>query len=155
MTEGWTLEDTPEDRQTVADLLASQRSAVLATQGDGQPYCSLMAFAATADLQNFIVVTQRATRKYANLVAQPRVCLLVDNRSNQAADTQEALAVTVMGTAAEVAPAARGRWAQVFLDKHPHLEDFVRSPDGAVVQIRVEKYYLVRRFQEVVEIAMA
>jgi hypothetical protein len=41
------------------------------------------------------------------------------------------------------------------LAKHPHREDFVRSPDGGVIKIRVEKYYLVRRFHEVVEIAIA
>ena len=51
-------------------------------------------------------------------------------------------------------PAARGPLAQIFLGKHPHLEDFIRSPDCAIVRIQVEKYYLVRRFQEVVELAL-
>jgi nitroimidazol reductase NimA-like FMN-containing flavoprotein (pyridoxamine 5'-phosphate oxidase superfamily) len=148
------LADTTQAWQTLADLLASQRSAVLATQRDGQPYCSLMAFAATADLRTLIIATLRATRKYANLVAEPRVSLLVDNRANQAADTQAALAVTVMATATEVDPAARGRLEQIFLAKHPHLEDFIRLPDCAIVKIQVEKYYLVRRFQEVVELAI-
>ena len=140
--------------QTLADLLASQRSAVLATQEDGRPYCSLMAFAAAEDLHNLIIATLRATRKYANLAMEPRVSLLVDNRSNQAADTQAALAVTVMGVATEVDPAARDPLEQIFLAKHPHLEDFVRSPDCAIIRIQVEKYYLVRKFQEVVELAI-
>ena len=140
--------------QTLADLLASQRSAVLATQEDGRPYCSLMAFVASADFRTLIIATLRATRKYANLMAEPRVSLLVDNRANQAADTQGALAVTVMGIATEVDPAARGRLEQIFLAKHPHLEDFVRSPDCAIIRIQVEKYYLVRKFQEVVELAI-
>ena len=148
------MADTTQAWQTLADLLASQRSAVLATQRHGQPYCSLMAFAASADLHTLIIATLRATRKYANLVAEPRVALLVDNRANQAADTQAALAVTVMGIATEVDPAARGRLAEIFLAKHPHLEDFIRSPDCAIVRIQVEKYYLVRRFQEVVELAL-
>jgi len=148
------LSDITQAWQTLTDLLTSQRSAVLATQRDGQPYCSLMAFAATKDLHTLIMATLRATRKYANLVAEPRVSLLVDNRANQAADTQAALAVTVMGTATEVDPAAGGPLAQIFLAKHPHLEDFVRSPDCAIVRIQVEKYYLVRRFQEVVELAI-
>jgi hypothetical protein len=60
-----------------------------------------------------------------------------------------------MGAAAEVDPAARDRRAQGFLAKPPNLADFIRSPDSAVVQIRVEKYFLVRRFQEVVEIAIS
>jgi len=146
------LADDPQAWQTLGNLLTSQRSAVLATQGNGQPYCSLMAFAATEDLHTLIIATLRATRKYANLAAEPRVSLLVDNRSNQASDTQAALAVTVLGVAAEVDPAARGPLEHIFLAKHPHLEDFVRSPDCAIIKIQVEKYYLVRRFQEVVEL---
>jgi nitroimidazol reductase NimA-like FMN-containing flavoprotein (pyridoxamine 5'-phosphate oxidase superfamily) len=148
------LTDTTEAWETLAALLASQRSAVLATQRDGQPYCSLMAFAASGDLRTLIIATLRTTRKYANLAAEPRVALLVDNRANQTADNQAALAVTVMGTAAEVDPGARGRLEQMLLAKHPHLKDFVRSPDCAIVRIQVEKYYLVRRFQEVVELAI-
>ena len=41
------------------ELLASQRSAALATQEGGQPYLSLMAFAATPDLKQLIVATDR------------------------------------------------------------------------------------------------
>jgi heme iron utilization protein len=147
--------DISQARQAVAGLLASQRSAVLATAAGGQPYCSLMAFAATDDVRTLILATRRATRKYANLAASPRVSLLVDNRSNQAADSREALALTVMGAAAEVAPPDREPLAQLFLARHPHLAEFVNSPDCAVVAVRVEKYLLVSQFQEVVEISVS
>jgi hypothetical protein len=50
---------------------------------DAQPYASLMAFAATDDLKRLLFATERNTRKYANLVSNPRAALLVDNRSNQ------------------------------------------------------------------------
>jgi nitroimidazol reductase NimA-like FMN-containing flavoprotein (pyridoxamine 5'-phosphate oxidase superfamily) len=50
-------------RELLAELFDSQRSAVLATQGGGQPYCSLMAFAATGDLRDLLFATLRATRK--------------------------------------------------------------------------------------------
>jgi hypothetical protein len=37
------------------------------------------------------------------------------------------------------------------LEKHPELEDFVRSPTCAVLDIGVESYYIVERFQHVTE----
>jgi phosphate:Na+ symporter len=40
----------------------------------------------------------------------------------------------------------------VYLAKHPMLKDFVQSPSCALLQIRVETYYLVRRFQNVMEL---
>jgi nitroimidazol reductase NimA-like FMN-containing flavoprotein (pyridoxamine 5'-phosphate oxidase superfamily) len=77
----------------VKNLSATQRSAVLATQEGGQPYLSLMAFAATPDLTTIILATARGTRKHANLMAEPGVALLIDNRGNTPADTREAVAL--------------------------------------------------------------
>jgi|SRR5208337_3631095 len=64
--------------QMLHELFATQRSAVLATTENGQPYLSLMAFATTSDLQYLLVATYRATRKYRNIEADSRVALLAD-----------------------------------------------------------------------------
>jgi len=133
-------------------LFASQRLAVLATrEEDGQPYANLMAFAASDDLRTLLLVTGRATRKYDNLRAEPRVALLIDNRSHQASDIHEAAAVTVLGDAEEVSGEERERLLTTYVAKHPHLEAFASSPSCALFQVRVRSYYLVRRFQEVTE----
>lgn len=79
------------------ELLETQRLAALATQQEGQAYLSLMVFASTPDLKQLIVATHRHTRKYANFMAEPRVALLIDNRSNVPSDTEEAIAVTGSG----------------------------------------------------------
>jgi heme iron utilization protein len=134
------------------DLFASQRGAVLATQEKGQPYLSLMAFAVSPDLKTFILVTNRNTRKYANLMAEPRVALLVDNRSNTPEDTREAVAVTVLGTAAETAPEGRREALRLFLLRHPHLESFATSATGALITVQVSTYLVVQRFEEVQEV---
>lgn len=139
----------------VRDLLDSQRSAVLATtKPGGQPYLSLMAFAATPDLKQLILATERHTQKYANLTAEPRVALLIDNRSNVPADTEEAVAVTVLGRAAEAPPGEREDLRSRFLAKHPLLEDFVNSPTGALITVQVDTYLVVQHFQEVREVNM-
>ncbi len=138
--------------QTLQELFAAQRSAVLATTENGQPYLSLMAFATTSDLQYLLVATYRATRKYHNIEADPRVALLVDNRTNQPADTEQAMAVTALGAAKEVRAAEKDRFLQVYLAKHPHLEKFVTSPECALIEVEVERYFVVSNFQEVREL---
>ena len=52
----------------------------------GQPYCNLIAIAATGDFGHLVFATTRATRKYADLMADSRVAVLVDNRQNDVSD---------------------------------------------------------------------
>jgi nitroimidazol reductase NimA-like FMN-containing flavoprotein (pyridoxamine 5'-phosphate oxidase superfamily) len=141
-----------EMKEIIQDLLGSQRLAVLSTQMFGRPYSNLIAFAATPDLEEILFATTRATRKFANLMAEPRVSLLVDNRSNQETDFGEASAVTVQGSAAEVLGPDREKYLRLYLKKHPYLEEFVTAPTCALIRVKVEKFILVTRFQEVREI---
>ena len=78
--------------QTIKTVLDDQLLAVLSTHDGDQPYSNLVCFAATDDLRCLIFATPRATRKYANITADCRVAILVDNRSNEAADTDKATA---------------------------------------------------------------
>ena len=135
-------------------LLETQRSAALATQERGQPYISLMAFAATPDLKTIVLATDRYTRKYANLMVEPRVALLVDNRGNVPADTLEAVAVTVLGEAAEAAPAEREHLLALLVERHPHLKAFATAATSALIAVRVATYIVVQRFEEVREVRM-
>ena len=141
-------------RKTLKDLFASQRLGVLATYGEGQPYSSLVAFAATNDLKYLVFATTRATRKYANLSAESRVAILVDNRSNQDSDFHSAIAVTALGNAKEVKVSERDRFLTIYLAKHPYLEEFVNSPTCALLKVSVDRYYMVNRFQNVMELHM-
>lgn len=61
----------------VKELLRSQRVGVLATHRDQRPYASLVAFAHTPDLRHLLFATTRATRKSANITADPRVAMLI------------------------------------------------------------------------------
>jgi len=144
--------DVKEMREIVQSLLNSQRLAVLSTLMSGRPYSNLIAFAVTDDLKDIFFATTRATRKFANLTAEPRVSLLMDNRSNQETDFGEASAVTVLGTAEEVLGLERERYLQLYLKKHPYLEEFVTAPTCALIRVKVEKYIMVTQFQEVREI---
>jgi len=74
-------EDSARLRGRLKPLLKTQRLAVLATHREGQPYGSLVSFASTQDAKHILFATTRATRKYADLRADPRVAIVIDDRT--------------------------------------------------------------------------
>jgi hypothetical protein len=62
------------------------------------------------------------------------------------------MAATAIGTVHEVRKAKNSRLIRIYVDKHPQLEEFVWSPTCAVLDIRVERYCVVERFQHVTEL---
>jgi len=139
-------------KRDLRKLMRSQLLAVLSTQNQGQPYASLVAFASSDDLKSLYFATSRSTRKYANLSGDSRVAMLVDNRSNKTTDFLWAMAATATGTAVEVTPRERERALDRYLEKHPHLSDFVHSPSCAFCKIRVRTIFVVTHFQSTLEI---
>jgi hypothetical protein len=145
--------DRSEHARQIRLLVETQRFAVLSTrQDDGHPYASLVAFCVNRDLKQLVFCTLRSTRKFANLEAEGRVALLIDNRSNDETDLQQAAAVTVLGACAEVHGETRHTLSERFLNRHPAMAEFVRSPGCAVMNVDVRSYYLVTRFQNVIEL---
>ena len=145
--------DTSEHAGAIQALVKAQRFAVLSTrQDDGHPYASLVAFCASPDLKQLVFCTLRSTRKFANLEAEGRVALLIDNRSNDETDLQQAAAVTVLGVCAEAHGEESTLLTDCFLVRHPAMAEFVKTPGCAVMKVDVRSYYLVTRFQKVVEL---
>jgi len=139
-------------KEFLKDLFSSQRLAVLATQSRRQPYGNLVAFMATEDLKHLLFATTRATRKYANISRNPRIAMVVDNRSNREVDFHQAAAVTATGLVKEVEDSERERFQRLYLSKHPYLKEFVSAPTCALLKVEVETYYVVNRFQNVMEL---
>jgi len=132
-------------------LLNSQRLAVLATQRNGQPYSSLMAYAFTDDLKQLMVATGKSTRKHQNILEESRVSMLVDNRSNSEEDFHLAAALTVLGKALLVPGIEREEYLKLYIDRHPYLQNFICSSTTTFFKIEVYHYLLVSRFQNVME----
>jgi hypothetical protein len=143
------MQDT-EISKISRNLLMSQKLAVLSTQDHGQPYINLMAFAAD-DLKHLFFATSRATRKFANLMADARAALLIDNRANEEADFVNAAALTALGKVWELLGREREQGLSIYLDKHPYLKDFVTSSNCSLLRLKVEKFILVTKFQEINE----
>jgi nitroimidazol reductase NimA-like FMN-containing flavoprotein (pyridoxamine 5'-phosphate oxidase superfamily) len=151
-SERYVLKSLDSMRKDLKELFTTQPLAVLSTQNEGQPYASLVAFATSEDLKELFFATTRATRKYANLASDPRVAMLVDSRSNEVSDFRWAMAVTATGKAEELEGQKKEKVLKIYLAKHPHLDNFVSSPSCALLKIRVERYYVATRFQNVIEV---
>jgi nitroimidazol reductase NimA-like FMN-containing flavoprotein (pyridoxamine 5'-phosphate oxidase superfamily) len=145
-------ENAESIEETLRALFGTQRLAVLSTQGSGQPYASLVAFVASDDLKYLYFATARTTRKYHHLDVDPRVAMLMDSRSNLESDIHTAIAVTATGRAVEVIDTERDLGVRLYLSKHPYLQDFVRAQSCALIRVEVDTYYLVSRFQHVMEL---
>jgi nitroimidazol reductase NimA-like FMN-containing flavoprotein (pyridoxamine 5'-phosphate oxidase superfamily) len=145
-------DNTTALKQTITELFSGQKLAVLSSSGNERPYASLVAFAATEDLHYIIFATTRSTRKYANLIAESKVALLIDNRTNTEKDFSYAVAATALGTAEEVKDSENEYFLDIYLKKHSHLKEFVTSPSCALLKVNVGKYYVVNRFQNVQEL---
>ena len=146
--------DKKEDWDALTHLMSSQNLAVLATHNKGQPYTSLLAFAASEDLKAIYFVTGHATRKFKNITNDPRASMMIDNRSNDPSDIAEAMAATATGKVEMVSDTEIKMMESYYLEKHPHLTDFVKAPSTQLLRLNVDCYYVVTRFQNVVELHM-
>jgi nitroimidazol reductase NimA-like FMN-containing flavoprotein (pyridoxamine 5'-phosphate oxidase superfamily) len=141
-----------EIKAHVRSLFTNQKLAVLATNSDGQPYTSLVAFVGRDDLKDIYFATPRTTRKYKNLKNEPRVALLINSSANKPSDFHQAIAVTATGAIMDIQDNQRASILKAYLARHPHLKDFIEAPTTALVRVRVRHYYLVKNFQKVMEL---
>ena len=142
----------PDLVSRIRRLASEQPYAVLCTQGQGQPYGSLVAFAFSEDLQRAVFATPVTTRKYRLLTECDHVALVIDDRPDKRADMMQVEAITVTGRAVEVKRGEEfARWARLLLDRHPYLESFVAADTSALFRVDVFRHFHVTRFQEVHE----
>jgi nitroimidazol reductase NimA-like FMN-containing flavoprotein (pyridoxamine 5'-phosphate oxidase superfamily) len=142
------MENTENLSGLIKRLLASQRFAVIATQTKGQPYSNLIAFAEAEDLRSMLFVTGRNTKKYSNAIASKRVAVLIDNRTNRAADLNNAIAITALGTIEEVSTDQEGYYSKIYTSKHSQLADFLHRPWNALMRVAITDY-IVASFESV------
>ena len=74
--------------ETMKAMVQERGTCVLATASEGKPHCSLMTYVANDNCQEIYMVTQKNTKKYKNLMDNPHVSLLIDNRAQQAESGQ-------------------------------------------------------------------
>jgi uncharacterized protein YhbP (UPF0306 family) len=142
--------DQPGVEANIRRLVQRQPFAVLCTQGEGQPYGSLVAYATTRDLSTALFATPKATRKFRLLSQCDHVALVIDSRPDFPDDLMQVEGVTATGRAALVEEGPDfERWARLLTDRHPQLAHFVRAASSGLFRIEIIRYFHVSHFQEV------
>ncbi len=119
-------------------LNEKERYAVLATDSDGQPFTSLIAYALTENLNGVIFATPKNTGKYKNILKNPRVSVLIDSRWNSDCDYLNTESVTIIGTAHSLRKGRkRKELSSVLMKKHSKLSTFIKSSTTALILISV------------------
>jgi len=129
-------------RDRIKAFLKEKDMCVLATAREGRPHCSLMAYVADENVEWIYMVTHRNTTKYANLLSNEQVSLLVDNRcEGLPADRSNIQALTVHGTfhAVEDEGMKTKILAQV-RQRHPHMGEFLDNPEAELISVRVNAF---------------
>jgi nitroimidazol reductase NimA-like FMN-containing flavoprotein (pyridoxamine 5'-phosphate oxidase superfamily) len=139
-------------RRKILGLLDGQKLGILATLGRDYPYQNIVAFAAGRDLKSICFATRRDTSKYRNLKRRKRVAMFIDDRLNREADFHDATGLSALGVAEELRGEGHGRSMKLLRRKHPELKEFFSAPDCVLFAIRVRVFYLVMRFQDVIEV---
>jgi len=129
-----------------------QLHAVLATESDGQPYTSMIAYALTPDKKGIVFITPQKTRKYKNILKNNNVSLLIDTRSNTEKDYMSAESLTILGNAF---PVRKGeKWSELIralIHKHPRLNEVIHSAETRLILVKITRCIHVSRFQTVSE----
>ena len=150
--EPFTPETDPRLAERIRRLVTEQPYGVLCTQGQRQPYGSLVAFAFSDDLSYAVFATPVATRKYRLLSECDHIALVVDNRPQYPDDMMKVEAVTATGSTTEVERGTRfEQYSKLLTNRHPQLASFVKASSCALFRIDIFRFFHVTRFQEVGE----
>jgi hypothetical protein len=142
-------QDPGEIEDTIRRVLERNRFAVLATQRDGQPHASLIAFTPLEGLRFLAFATYRQTVKYASIQQDRRVAILVEDRDRDARHAGGRLVLTALGEAIETPLEERQAHLATHAARHPDLQKFLSSPECEFVRVAVNAYQVVSGVDDV------
>jgi heme iron utilization protein len=132
-------------------LLRRSRQGALATlmAGSGDPYCSLVNVASNVDGSPILLISRLALHT-KNILADPRVSLMLDERSS--GDPLEGSRIMLAGRAEEVGGDEAALARRRYLNAHPSAEVFVSFKDFSFFQIRSSAVHLVAGFGRIIDL---
>jgi len=126
-------------------LVKTNDLCVLATCSGHRPHCSLMAYVTDVERRIFYMVTHKATRKYANMMENPNVCLLIDTRAEANVRPGENIkALSVQGMFQPIDnDETRRSVMEKLIQRQPRIASLARDPDVVVFSVKATSYLLL------------
>lgn len=137
-----------DPRIAAKKLMREARSGALATliPGSGDPYCSLVNVASSADGAPLLLISKLAIHT-KNVIADSRVSVMLDERKE--GDPLEGARVMLMGRA-EVTTDENDR--RRYLARQPEAEMFAGFGDFAFYKVAISSAHLVAGFGRIVDL---
>jgi nitroimidazol reductase NimA-like FMN-containing flavoprotein (pyridoxamine 5'-phosphate oxidase superfamily) len=131
--------------EKMKDIIKGNDLCVLATVSEGTPHCSLMSYISDEEGQEIYLISHKQTKKYANLIKNPTVSLLIDTREEEKSQRRINIkALTVSGEFQPIKdPGKRELIHKQFLDRHPHLAYFLHDPGAEIFSIKIKSFQLL------------
>jgi len=131
--------------EKMKDIVKGNDLCVLATVSEGKPHCSLMSYISDEEGHEVYLISHKQTKKYANLMENPTVSLLIDTREEEKGQRRIYIkALTVSGEFQTIKdPRKKDFIRSKFLKRHPHLTDFLNDPETEIFSIRIKSFQLL------------
>ena len=141
------------NEEKIKKLISEQFFFILCTQGEGQPYGSLIAYAFQDNLKKFFFATSKNTRKYKLLSKCPKVAIVIDGRCKNQNEFLKIDVLTATGNAIQLAKTEKDfkKDISLLINRHPYLNKFLESNNTVLFCLDVENYIYVTHFQKVFE----
>lgn len=144
------LNKTPDEKiETVRAFLQTQLFGVLATVGSNGPHTCIITYAFTDNLQWLLFSTPKESRKFKNILSDPRVAFFVDSRPLSTEGIENSMGVTLKGTAQKISSGDLNSFSDIYLQRHPAMKHFLETSGNCLVGIRVEKIEIITDLIEV------
>jgi len=131
--------------EKMKDIVKGNDLCVLATVSEGKPHCSLMSYISDEKGQEIYLISHKQTKKYVNLLKNPKVSLLIDTREEKKGQRRiDIKALTVSGEFQTIKDFGKKEFIRTkFLKRHPHLADFLNDPGAEIFSIRIKSFQLL------------
>lgn len=129
--------------ESATKLLKENNHLVLATSHGPQPHCSLMSYVTDDQGRQIYMLTESHSRKYSNIVSNPKVSLLVDTRAGVEPGGR-VRALTVTGVYRPIPDkSVKDEMLRRLLDRHPDLSELAKRPTAEVFCVEAEAFLLL------------
>ncbi|SPD73356.1 conserved hypothetical protein [uncultured Desulfobacterium sp.] len=132
-------------REDIKQMIRQKDMCVMATVSGTKPHCSLMSYVPDDECLEIFMVTHKNTTKYRNMLENPSVSLLIDDRDeNSAGNRKNSKALTISGVSQMIdILSKKKRAAGRLLERHPHLSVFIDDPGAEIFCVKPISFLLL------------
>jgi nitroimidazol reductase NimA-like FMN-containing flavoprotein (pyridoxamine 5'-phosphate oxidase superfamily) len=129
----------------IKELIQQKDTCVLATVSGTEPHCSLMSYITDEDCRKIYMISLRGSKKYANMMNNASVSLLIDTREDDVGRKRVNIkALTVRGNFQHIGDETKKRKVlEKLLERHPNLKDITGSTELEVFQVNTKSVQLL------------